>query len=491
MPGFFQRPVFQYAFVGLLLLLTMATVFANYFSLDEAGELWEIRQGIQWKYSFNSIISDGRPIYAFLLVASLSLAKSIIYLKYLRLLSVLDLLCFAWLIFRFLKKHQMPASKAFISAVLIFTLPGICLYIPWAECWEQHGASIISFLAGILLVRTLGKHMGMNALSRWKENLYFILAIALQQVALLIYQNLALTFVIPAFFVLMLKPEAHNRSRFLFFLYVGLSFALSLIIYYKLIHSIVGALNIPLTNRAGFTTQYVIKLKWAGKMFLEASKLHLLLFKNPIRFLFPVLIGVLVIRDVLKKRFLDLFFLLAFAVMVFLPQLMVKECWTASRNFGLVSLLLAFYLVLRTGEFVPVITHATAGIVALVFTSIMCLYLREGWVKPEHKDYEFMKNKVDQLPRLDHNDLKVEVRPPEWNLHEKQSNIMAYADEFNDPIYFRRWPIVPSIQLMYSDHYPELSPDSIALHLQIRVLKKGESFTNPSGDVKQVDLNYQ
>jgi hypothetical protein len=478
------------SFVTVLLLAVSVVVFNNYFSLDEADILWAARKGNQWKDSFNSLLSDGRPVYAFFVIGSLSIVKTFAALKYLRILSILDLFFFCWLIFRFLKKQGMTENLAFITAALIFGLPGICVYVPWAECWDQHLASNLSFVAGILLVRVLGKHLGMEPLSRAKENFYFILSVVLQQVALLTYQNLALAFVLPAFFILILKPAVHARSRFLFFFYVGLSFGLSLALYYKIIQSVLEAVHIPLTRRAGFTTHYLEKLKWTGHMFWEAGKLNLVLFKSPVRYLFAALIGVVFIRDLFLRRFMDLFFVLAFCVMVFIPFLLVDESWNATRNFGLLSLVLAFYLVKRSGEFFPSVTRVWAATAAVFFVGIMCFFLHESWVKPQHADYEYMKAFVQKIPKLNDQVVKIEVIPPEWNFHERKSNIKAYGDEYNDPVFLRVWPIVPSINLLYTDRYPELKPEQIEKQIHVRVLKKGESFTVPAGEIIQLDLNY-
>jgi hypothetical protein len=494
MSALFKRPFLSYLFVFLLLLITGAVVFRDYFSLDEADILWEVRTGSQWKIGFRSMLSDGRPVYSFLVTGSLTLLKTFTSLKFLRLVSILDLFLVCLLLFRFMKRQGMSVNHAFIASVMIFTLPGICVYIPWAECWDQHLATVFALLGGTLLVRVLTKHLGalpegQQSLTRWNEYVYFGAAIVLEQAALMTYQNLALAFVIPAFMMLLIKKDVSSRNRSIFFFYVGLSFVLALGLYYQLIGSILNSVNVPLSSRAGFTTHYLEKAKWIVSMFFEATKLNLVLFKGPVQYVFPWLLGAAVARDIFKKRFQDLFFLLAFCVMVFLPHLVLVENWGATRNFGLMSLLLSFYLVLRTGELVKAFTTPVAAGTALVFTGIMCFFFWESWVKPEQMDYEYMKTFVQKIPSLKEKDIRLEVKPPEWNLYEKDSRIKAYADEYNDPLFGRLWPILPSIKLMYADQHPDITPEQIDNFLHVKVLKKEEPFTADSVAVLNVDLN--
>ena len=189
----------------------------SYFFLDEPNILWEIKQDIAWENYFNRFISEGRPIYGWLVIKGLSIVETLSALRYLRIISVILTFIFCFLIYIFLRKRKVNEISAFIISTLIFCLPGFSIFIVWSECFPQHVSSILSFSAGVLTFKVFGWLLQEERISKSKENLYIIFVLLLQVFSLLNYQGMALTFILPGFFALMLRSDISLSLRIRFF----------------------------------------------------------------------------------------------------------------------------------------------------------------------------------------------------------------------------------------------------------------------------------
>jgi hypothetical protein len=481
--------IFLFAGPGLFLLVA-ALVFRNYFSLDEPNILWAYRTGVAWSDYYPRFVGEGRPLYGLFQIGGITLMGTLAKLKYLRLISILLTLLFCGLIFRFLRKKQMAPGLCWLVPVLIFCLPGFSVFMSWAQQYSHHLSSLLSFFSGMLLVKVYEENLNGTQLPRARKYVFLFAALLLQLISLINYQNSALSILLPVFFILFLHPHVPARNRIVFTAFVVITYFVFLAIYFKLFRWMLEGTNTDMTERGAFGMDIAGKLSWFMYVLLEASKLHLLLIKsNVLSYLLSAAIAGFLIRDVLKRRLLELFFLLFFSILVFLPHLLIKQSWCASRNFCLISVILSFYLVLRSFEVIRAPSVLQAVLISLPFIGMMCLNISEGWVKPQKQDYDKLSDFVNALPVLNKGSLIVEVIPPEEKIHEPQSLLRCYRDEFNASVFFPTWPIEPAIKIMYNDKHPGIPSSEIEKRLVVNVSPDGHFHSAVSDSVFQLNLH--
>jgi hypothetical protein len=216
-----------------------------------------------------------------------------------------------------------------------------------------------------------------------------------------------------------------------------------------------------------------------------------LLRREFIQYTFSIALSLFILRDLLKKRFLDLFFLFSFSILVFLPHLILKESWGATRNFSLITVLFSFYLALRCFEVLPSPGTLAALVCCLPFLFLMGYNISEGWIKPQRADYECLSRFVEKLPELKNEDILLEITLPPEHIHETESRLKLYCDEFNACVLYHDWPIEPALDLMYSAKYPGTGIPEIQKHLIVKIADStGASSVKPlPGHIFQLDLS--
>lgn len=476
----------------ILILLTfvpLLTLFSkDYFFLDEPNILWQIKQNKVWQEShfFYRFLSEGRPLYGFLLISMMSFAKSLKALYLLRILGLFITGVFFYIIFRFLRSRKMSECTAFITTALFFCIPGITIFMAWSECFAQHISSILSFSAGILTLKVFEWILKEERISRGKENLYVLCALILQIISLFNYQGMSLAFILPGFFALCLKPDVEGRQKIRFLKYYLLIFFLSMGVYYGIYKSLLGAYHIEVIDRGKFGKDYIGKLKWFFEIWLQASKLQLLLFKPfIIQNLFSFGVFALLLRDICKKRWMDLSLLFIFSLLSFLPHLLLAESWGASRNFLLMSFLIIFYAICRCVELFPFLQKTQSMLLILPFLAIFFINMNTGFIKPVTEDFACLSSKVKELPLLEKDTVTISIKVPPYEMHEQTSFLRSYYDEFNvSPLYFE-WPVDPAIKCFYSELHPGIPVERIEKQLQVRVVSV------PENNALFWDLNYK
>lgn len=440
-----------------------------YFFLDEPNIAWEIRRGTVWHGYFNRFISEGRPFYGWIQLRMMEFAGAIRSYWILRITGVALSVLYLFVVFHFLRKKHFPDAAAFIYVVLIFCLPGFSLFMMWSECFPQHISSILSFFAGTFTLHVFSWLLQEDRLSKGKENLYIFYALVLQIVSLLNYQGMALSFILPGFFVLLLKPHVEQKMKMRFLFYYLLTFFISLGIYYMIYKSMLASQHIEMVGRGKIGTDYVGKLKWFFEIWLKASDLHLFLFRGfLIQHLLLMYVLFLLFRDAYKKRWTDLSFLFIFCVLSFLPHLLIAESWGATRNFVLMGIIILFYTLLRSVELVSFLEKPQSIVLTLPFLSLLFINGYFAFLKPVEEDYQYVYSKAKELPAIHQDSLVIQVKVPEYNMHEKNSFLRSYCDEFNvSPLHYE-WPVAPSIKYFYSEQHPEIHVNQIEQLLKVK-----------------------
>jgi hypothetical protein len=484
-------PVLIWCYILLILAFICTLVFRNYFSLDEPNLAWDLQKGLSETAFKTKYISEGRPFDGLITIGFQTILDTLDKLKYMRIFTVLLIFLFCIQLFLFLKKSGLGKELSFLTAILVFALPGFSVFICWAECLSLIAALLLSFLAGSLAAKAFSKYLNKPALPSGKNTAYLAGAVVLQVIAMLDYQSLALAFVLPGFITLLLAGDIPARNRFHFFLYFSFVFFLSIAVYYKVYLNLLDHYHMNMVSRGKIGDHAFAKLVWFKGILIEAGKLHLLLFKNKIiSYFFCWIVTVFLIRDLIRKKFFDLFLLTAFIVMVIFPHLIIQESWGASRNFTLIQILLVLYLMIRISELIPIRSAAFVGFCGLIFIGLMSFNISEGWIKAQVQDCERLRAFVQTLPVLAGNDLEIEAVPPAWNFHEKNSPLKAYFDEFNDPLFLRRWPIEPGIKMLYLQQHPGIPVADIEKHIHLKIIPSINAYSPiEAGKTYRLDLS--
>jgi hypothetical protein len=483
----------KFNYIRFFLILGTLIIFAvlilqPYFFLDEPNIVWEIKRGTVWSHYFLRFISEGRPLYGWIQLQLMTLAGSMHALWILRIISILLSVAFLFVIFNFLSQQQFNKTAAFVYTVMVFCLPGFSLFMLWSECFPQHLSSLLSFFAGVFTWKVFAWLLGEERISKGKENLYIFYALVLQIISLLNYQGTALVFILPGYFLLLLKSGVPSERRVRFLYYYLFTFFTSLALYYMIYKSMLAHHQLEMVARGKMGTDYLFKLKWFGEIWIKASTLHLFLFKPfLIQRFFTLFILFLLMRDAVKKRWMDLSFLFLFSVLSFLPHLLIGESWGATRNFVLMGMVILFYALMRSMELFSLLRKPQGILLAIPFPVLLFINSYFAFLKPVEEDYRYVYSKVQELPLIRQDSLVLQVKIPEYNLHDKHSFLRSYCDEFNvSPLHYE-WPVAPSIKCFYQELHPEVPAEQIELLLKIRT-KDTVRLTHAN---VYWDLNYQ
>ncbi|MFI5151363.1 MAG: hypothetical protein ACHQRM_16655 [Bacteroidia bacterium] len=270
-------------------------------------------------------------------------------------------------------------------------------------------------------------------------------------------------------------------------------FLLALGIYYKVYTFLIEFTHSIETERGKLGNNlsgYADKLRWFGSILTEASRMHLLLFKaNKIRLLFTGIFIIILIRDLIRMKFMDLFFLLVFSMLLFLPHFLISVNWGASRNFVLISLIMFSYMALRLTQWMPKMNSPWLWLFIVPFTGILYLNVFTAWVVPQQKEYNCLKTFSEGLPLIKGGDsIRVSVISPAWDLHSGKSRLNFYKDEFNVPVCLHYWPVAPAVRVFYQDKNPQFSAEDIRKAIKVQVVTHDSAFASQA-DAIRLDMN--
>ncbi len=473
-----MRLNFLYCCFAFLFFLVIAFILhQDYFFLDEPNVLWDIKKGVAWEHSFGRALSEGRPLSGWLQLTTLTLLGNFSNLYYQRIICVVFVFLFCFLVYRFLIKQQLANSIAFLIATLTLCLPGFTIMIGWAECAWIPISTAISFLAGTITLEVYRPQLEGKEDAGKKTALLF-LAILIQVISLFNYQGSALSFLLPGAFVLLLNPTAPPRVQRRFFLSFISIFLIGMVAYYALYKSLVNSYHLGTIDRARLNFNLVKKIPWFLHVCFEASKLHLLLSKlflvqHLLSATFLFLLG----RDLYKKRWASVGFLLLFSILSVFPHLLLQESWAATRNFLLMSLLFTFFTLVRLSELLVVLQNKWAALLALPFVLLFIIQLKQAVVRPFNEDYAALRKKTESLPSSLTENMIVQVKIPGFEKYSKNSGFRTYRDEFNvSPLAFS-WPVDPAIKLVYSELHPDIPISRIEQYLRIEIVKPDSLYT--------------
>lgn len=185
-------------FLAVFLIAYAPVLLTPYAFYDDYADLAAALRG-DLSLAINKKITEGRPLSA-LLTNSLTMARDIGDLRYLRCVGVLGIALLAWSLFRLLTRTGWGHAQSFFVSVIMGTTLPFQVYAAWATAAVSPFAALASGLAFTLADRSFDEQ---DRLPKWLLGAGACLVLL---IALTIYQPAAMFFWVFASVVL-LKPD--------------------------------------------------------------------------------------------------------------------------------------------------------------------------------------------------------------------------------------------------------------------------------------------
>ena len=185
-------------FLAVFLTAYSPVLVTSYAFYDDYADFAAALQG-DISGSVNKKIAEGRPLSA-LLTSSLTVARDIGDLRYVRLLGIVGIAVLAWGVFRLLVRIGWRQVPSFFMAVILYTTLPFHVYAAWATATFHLYAALVSGLSFALAERSFDEQ---RRLPKWLLGAGASLALL---TALTIHQPAAMFFWVFAA-VILLKPD--------------------------------------------------------------------------------------------------------------------------------------------------------------------------------------------------------------------------------------------------------------------------------------------
>lgn len=420
------------ALVLLPLVVYWPTVMHEYGFRDDYAHLREVREAPGWLVQLTA--SSGRPVYGYVLEASLAAVKSVADLSTLRMISTLLLSALGLLLWAHLRRSNWSDLEAATIGAATTLLPGAQVLTGWAIAWPI-ALGLVTAVAGFALVDRGLTRTG------WQRASVVFAGGFLYFIAGLTYQTCALFAVMLIAAVLLLRKSGGIRDDIHWVTgHLGVLF-LSLVsgwLLMKIIFADGGAVE---AERMHFEQHPLLKLLWFARNPLPNSLALFALrddFVTPVSFWLMLAAVTLVImlgvfygaRDVvLRRRWLFVAFALPFVAhsvslaansqaIGYRTMLPLAGLFLVLGMFGLRAIIRRFRL--------P--DAAQAGIYGGILIGAAWLAQHNAFslmAEPQGREWRLIQTAAENL-RLD-SDTRVFIIRPKL---EDRSTVRVYADEF-------------------------------------------------------------
>jgi len=480
-----KRLAFKYIdFIFLLFII--AAVLAIYFPVfsaeylytDEASQLWLTKKGINYQTS----VPQGRYITYVIMKWVFSYINNIHQVIYARLFSLIGwIMCLPiwyYIISKICNKNGFSKALVLLFMVYLITMPPFIIYIGWSACMQMFIACTSALVAGNILYNDINCISVTEKMSSFKILIIFCLGL----IALFTYQNCYGCFFIP-FFIHFISEKKFSKR-----IYIGMFFSLfTFIIYYFLFKYSLSVSNLVPSERNSITTNPLNKLLFLFYSPLNSAFHFTYLFNEKsiygfivYGFIFSIwlLVNLLVNKTTIFSEKVKYFLgLNLFAILIYLPSLIVKENYSSNRTLFALDLFV-FFLVAET--VFSCVKRKNLDYIITVFLST--LFLLNAWynynkqfIDPLKLEYNFVKNIIMQ--RFKPGILTVHFICPSEYLFKEKYNIATSWDEFGEPSTSKKWVPEPFIRQLILEKTGDML---IAQNIEIKTWSSKEDFEKSS-----------
>lgn len=472
-----------YRSIGILMVITLfiyiPVAWSHFFYTDDITQLWFYRKGS----AFHMFNEQGRYLTDLLSAFLFSSIDTIAQIKWLHLFSLAGwLLCLPiWYLIldKITRKEGLSPILPFFAVLYLVTSMPVMTSIVWATMMELFIANTAGLIAGFIVY---------SYRSVWS----YLLALAFSLISLFSYQSCFGCFLLP--FLLQLIARRTVTRPIL--LAIGFYF-LSFLAYDALFHWQLSAWKIPISNRAGLATNPGFKLLWFVGMAL-ASSFHFNWVVNEHDMLGRVVYGVILLAYVgaellpgrssagasppsppspsslpsppfprvaqLRHRILYLLLVFLCLIIIYLPNMAVKESFSSNRTrtaLNLAVFLLVFTTLIKVIK-KDSLRRRTTTAIAMILVFLAAYNIHFVFLNPITKEYTSVRAYVEKHYHPGITTVTF-IRPP-GDLFKRKYGINSSWDEFGFPTTYPNWVPDPFIrQIIFEKTGSRAIADSLTI----------------------------
>ncbi len=388
-------------YIGIFALVYASTVLVPYAASDSYGKLYAALRG-QLQFDDHWVVTDGRPILAFLTHVTFAAMGSVNDLRYEKAIAVVGLGVLAWTFYAALRVAGIRQRYALLIPVLICTLPGyeldaalpICAFYPFVSAL----AGVACFSIDRAVDRGFSKRAVLPALA----------AMLLLSIAMLTYQPAAMVYWVFVGIALLCR-RASLKSMLMRLVLYGLALVPALLVDLLAIKVLPGLLygNLPGgdTRASQLATDPLERIHWFLRIPL-VDALNLWYLEPRLRI--AALVGVCTFAGLFfflkgerAERWGKLVIALVLLPLAYLPSLVFQQEWGWYRTEVAMTSLLVIYLAFAVLGFFHSLplqkgTLATALLILLALVGSIGAVnnVTRYIVLPEAQEYSVLTNQL-------------------------------------------------------------------------------------------------
>jgi len=433
--------------MAITLVIFYPVFFSDYLYTDEATQLWYTSK----KLNFQTSVPQGRYLTYKIFEWVFGYIHTVHQVVYARLFSLFGwLLCLPiwyFIINDIAVKNKLPNLLVMLVMTYLISMPPFVIFIAWSACMEMFIACTSSLLAGYILYKGL-KDKDQKA---YPSTNRIVLALTLGIVALFVYQNCFGCFFIP-FFIHFIATKKITKV-----VYIGAAFSLLIVaVYYLIFKYTINTYAVEASARSALATNPINKFLFLLIGPLATAFNFTYIFKEksvPGLFVYLVIAFAWLFANLfiqknksLSEKLVYIFGLLAFAILIYLPSLIVKEKYSSNRTLFALDLVV-FLLVAETiFSFIKkdAVRYIAAGLLGSFFLINAWYNYHKQFLDPVKAEYALLESFINQhyQPGI----TAVYFISPDENAFKEKYGISSSWDEFGVPSTAKIWVPEPLIK---------------------------------------------